>query len=277
MKIRRKEIIKEIICEEASKREFQVEWGTKSGRIWDVATFRRNGVGQKFVLVEIVDKPGMIRLDGFYPKNLLFKYESEEVESYRAAISEVEVFLENEGYRALDEVRRQHAIEKEDRDYVFENMKELSSQFCDDNGINDVDINQALGYIAEAFLGMRGKEWEDIKQDFYKVVAFYMHNLLKVPSLEVYRKQIAEGMDEEIQKVKGKSLDIRRIDNKYINTAPLNGALGKYYSDRSVKEIISDYVYELNRLLTIEELQKNNIKVEQWKRDEALNDMANHF
>jgi hypothetical protein len=269
MKIKRREIIKEIICEEASKREFQVEWGTKSGISWDVAIFQRSGNGQRFSIIERLHKPGTISLGGVWPKDYRFKYNPEVAESYRAAISEIEAFLESEGYRVLDEVRTHHTIQREDRDYVYDNLDELSRQFCDDNGINDVEINQALEYIAEAFLGMRGKNWEDIKQDFYKVTAFYISTLLKMPSLELYRKQISEGMDEEIQKEKGKSLDIRRIDNIYINAAPLNGALGNYYSDRGVKEIIDGYIFELNRLLTIEELEKSNIKVEQWKIDEA--------
>ena len=261
MKIRRKEIIREVICEKAKKRDFRIEWGTQSSRRWDIASFTRDGVGQMFGIVEFARKPGMIFLDGIYPQNPIFKYDPEDENSYRGAIEEMELFMESEGYKVLDELKKQHVIQKEDRDYVFENMKDLSNHFRETNGIGDIGLLEAIKLIAKSIVKLQGNDWEDKKNELYEIVGFYIDTLSKIPSLQVVRRPLGDNSDIQDEK----SLDIRRKDDEYVNVPLLNDIVGEFYSKRSAEEIENIFIGDLNLLLSVDELKKYNLKVEQWK------------
>lgn len=264
MKIRRKEIIREIICEEAKSRGFEVIWGTKTGSTWNIALFSRDGYGQRFDIVEDSYQKETIVLY-FSTKVISYKYNSDDEMSYRDAVRKMEEFLEKEGYSILDELRKHHTVQKEDRDYVFENMKELSKQYSDELNIGDATLTEVIKYVSKSLFEMEGQEWEVIKEDFYKVCGFYIDNLLKIPSLEVFRKKIEITSNNSDQKDNGQLLTIRRKDDEYCKIYPIECLLGSFYSESSVEDIEKDYESELNSLLTVQELQELGIRIEPWK------------
>ena len=137
-------------------------------------------------------------------------------------------------------------------------------QFYDERGIGDVKACDSVRYIAKALCEIRGREWEEIKEEFYRIVAFYMHELLSIPALEMYKQVYNAGTDEEFR-----IHQIRRKDDEGESTYPIKTALGGIYSDSGRDEIEGALYFELNRLLTIDELEEQNIPVLPWKRFNA--------
>ena len=265
MRINKKEIINEIIVEQAKEKGFEYSWdGTK---FWDkqyLANFSRTGYGQEFQIIEDFTDPGTLVLMVNLENEYRFKYNQVVADSFRTAIKSIQEFLDNDGYVALDELRKRHTIQNSDTDYIEKHISELVQQFCDERGIGDVKVCDSVRYIAEALCEIRGKEWDEIKEEFYRIVAFYMHELLTIPDLEMYKQVYKAGTDEEFR-----IHQIRRKDDIDNFTYPIKTALGGLYCDGGYDEMEGEIYFELNRLLSIGELEEQNFPVLPWKRFNA--------
>ena len=90
----------------------------------------------------------------------------------------------------LEEVSRdksdnEHSIDYQDTDYVLHNHEELVKTFCDEHKVENIEIPGAIEYMAEALSDIHGKEFDEIKMEFYGIAAFFLHLLLKIPCLEI--------------------------------------------------------------------------------------------
>lgn len=265
MRINKKAIINEIIVEPAKEKGFEYSWdGTK---FWDkqyLANFSRTGYGQEFQIIEDFTDPGTLVLMVNLENEHSFKYNQVDADSFRTAIKSIQEYLDNEGYAELEGFRKRHTIQNSDTDYVEKHINELVEQFCAERDISDVRSCDSVKYIAKALCEIQGREWEEIKEEFYRIVAFYMHELLTIPALEMYKQVYNAGTDEEFR-----IHQIRRKDDLDVFAYPIKTALGGLYCDCGYDEMEGEIYFELNRLLSIGELEEQNIPVLPWKRFNA--------
>ena len=259
MKIHRKEIIKSIIAESAIEHGFKLEWGTRTRTTWYILSMTREGLGQCVHFVENSVFPGVLCVMGIYKEDIFLKYDINDEESYKKIISEVNDIFENDGYRILDERLQLPELVSADYDFVAGNYTDLANAFCIDKKINiqQISLVKAIKLISISITEIENKKWTDVKAMFYQIAGFYLYMLLSIEGLELYREQINDDL---------KTLEIRRTDNKYVSMTVLQCLFGYWLDNISEDEIQREIHKMLNYVLTINEMTKLDIKVEEWKR-----------
>ena len=258
-KIHRKEIIKSIIAESAIEHGFKLEWGTRTRTTWYILSMTREGLGQCIHFVEDSVFPGVLTVMGIYNQDCRFNFDINNEESYKKIVLEIKDILESEGYKILDERRNLPKLTSEDLDYIADKYTRLATAFCEEKGIDirAISLVDAINAISDSVKENEHKKWEDVKSAFYKLAGFYLYILLTLDGLELYRRPI----DDE-----RKSLEIRRTDNKYIRTIVVQPIFGDWRRGAETVEIKTNVYHTLNALLTIDQLNKYGIEVEEWKR-----------
>lgn len=187
MRIRRKAIINKIMGEEAQKRGFTMDFLRKHSTFWPIVIFKRRDPYQIFEIREDFEVPGKISLMHIYHPDIDLFYNDEE--SFTEAIKQFEAKLEEDGYAILEERIKGPRLCKADYDAVYLRHEELLRNFCQkkDIQLEDMNFQEVIDVVDQEIIGLTGREWDGIKEDFYEVAAFYMHALLRIPDTIIYR------------------------------------------------------------------------------------------
>ena len=98
---------------------------------------------------------------------------------FRKKIAEFANIMKEKGYTAWKEDEKIPRFSMSEQGFLLKNYNDLSLQFCQDNNIDvDAGIVDELNYIIEKVDKLKNRRFEEIKEELFKIAAFYATTML---------------------------------------------------------------------------------------------------
>ncbi|MEE3494523.1 MAG: hypothetical protein VZR06_05135 [Butyrivibrio sp.] len=176
-----KKIIKEIMGLEAKKNGFKIAKKTSTGYSKTMLAEYERRIDEIFVQRFSIDYD-------FVVKKLELKtvgitetrsFDGSE-EEFRRTISEFADIMHKEGYKNCDKALKEPRYSMAEHGYLLKNYKQLSEKYCKENNIDsDMVFAEKINHINDKVASLRGKEFEEVKEELIMVAAFFTTTLLQ--------------------------------------------------------------------------------------------------
>ena len=101
-------------------------------------------------------------------------------EDFRRVISEFADIMRKEGYKNYDESLKEPRYTMAEQGYLLKNYKRLSEEYCRENNIKtDLDFEEKIYCINDRIIVLKGKEFEEVKNELIMIAAFFADTLLQ--------------------------------------------------------------------------------------------------
>ena len=176
-----KKIIKEIMGQDAQNNGFRIAKKTSVGYSKSLLAEYERRIDERLVLrfsidYDFVAKELELQTNGI---NEVRSFDGSE-QDFRRVISEFADIMRKEGYKNCDKALKEPRYSMAEHGYLLKNYKQLSEKYCKDNSIDsDVDFVGRINHINDKIAILKGKEFEDVKDELIIIAAFFATTLLQ--------------------------------------------------------------------------------------------------
>ena len=176
-----KKIIKEIMGLEAKKNGFKIAKKTSTGYSKTMLAEYERRIDEIFVQRFSIDYDFVIKKLELKTVGITEtrSFDGSE-EEFRRTISEFADIMHKEGYKNCDKALKEPRYSMAEHGYLLKNYKQLSEKYCKENNIDsDMVFVEKINHINDKVASLRGKEFEEVKEELIIIAAFFATTLLQ--------------------------------------------------------------------------------------------------